>query len=60
MDERENRGRCGYLEKSSEKCHEEVDYYRKLIFELSNRIKDEKFLRRIYISLRDFIIEEAG
>ncbi len=31
--------------------------YRKLITDMVNSINDEKFLRRIYISLRDYIKE---
>lgn len=57
MDERDS---CRHLKRTNEKCHEGVENYRKRIYELTNKIKDEKFLRRIYISLRDFIIEEAG
>ena len=35
----------------------EKDWYRKKIIEISNRINDEKILKRIYISLRDYVKE---
>lgn len=36
----------------------EKDWYRKKIIEMSNQITDEKFLKRIYISLRDYANEK--
>lgn len=36
----------------------EKDWYRKKIIEMSNQITDEKFLKRIYISLRDYVNEK--
>lgn len=36
-----------------------VGYYPKRISELCHVIDNEKFLRRIYISLRDYVIENS-
>lgn len=36
------------------------DYYRKLIRELVDKVHSETFLRRIYISLRDYVLEKGG
>lgn len=35
----------------------EKDWYMEKIIEMSNRINDEKILKRIYISLRDYVKE---
>lgn len=35
-----------------------MDNYKKLIIEMVEKIHDEKFLKRIYISLREFLKEE--
>ena len=34
--------------------------YKELILELLDRIDNEKFLKRIYISLRDYVKEREG
>ena len=36
------------------------EYYRKLICELVNKVHSEEFLRRIYVSLRDYVKEKGG
>ena len=36
----------------------EKNWYREKIIEMSNQITDEKFLKRIYVSLRDYVNEK--
>lgn len=36
----------------------EKEWYKKKIIEMSQQIDDVKFLKRIYISLRDYIYEK--
>lgn len=35
-------------------------YYRNLIIKMAHQIKDETFLFRIYISLRDYLEDRGG
>ena len=34
--------------------------YKKMIIRLLKKIDNEKFLRRVYISLREYVIESEG
>lgn len=45
------------MEKQVEK---EKDIYKETIIELIERVDDEKFLKSIFISVRDYLNEKAG
>lgn len=56
MDGREN----NVLEMTNEEYRVSSPDYGELIIEMVGKINDQNFLRRIYISLRDFLKEKAG
>lgn len=46
------------MDRKQKRIVKDIDLYREKIIEMIPEVKDEKFLKRIYISIRDYISEK--